>query len=312
MLSRGRGPGIASEVSRPEAEVHAVLNRYDIRRPRLRRVGDRRNIHWIVEGAQGRVVLCRYAADRSRDDVTYELHLLEYLHQRKWPVPVPVGELFEGFGAIWGLFSFISGRPPAPRSVTGAREEQLRRGRLLARLHAEMADFSSVGQREGWRRADEGLWDRAGKPPVNDVLQRYERAHPDPGRIFRAYYDRSRELLGDLLPDAPEATVIHGDFTPWNMRLSKGNLTGIIDFDSAHLDLRVADFALSWRGRDSHVVEGYEGESPLAPVERKLIVPVFWSWVIASAVGGIEAGDTTPETTAWAVTHLLRTELESG
>lgn len=291
-------------------EARTVLRQLNIRESRIRQVGDRRNIHWIVDGPDGRVVLCRYASDRSHADVAYELRLLQHLDGRGWPVPVPVSPLVEASGRIWCLFSYMPGRAPTPRSVAGDREEQRRRGRLLARLHADMEDLASMGQREGWRRADEGLWDRTGRPPANEILRQYERSHPEPGRIFRAYADKTNELLAELLPEAPEPTVIHGDFAPWNLRYAKGSLAGIIDFDSAHLDLRVADFALSWRGKHARVIEGYEEESLLEPIERNLIVPVYWAWVIASAVGGIEAGNATPETTEWAVTHLLRTELE--
>lgn len=291
-------------------DAQELLRRFDIRKPRLRQVGDRRNIHWIVDALEGRVVLCRYASDRSRGDVAYELRLLEYLDGRGWPVPVPLSPLVEASGALWCLFTYIRGRAPRPRSSAGVLDEQRRRGRLLARLHSEMAALGSMGQREGWRRADEGLWDRTGRPPANDILRQYEHLHPEPGLILRAYADKASERLAHLLPEAPEPTVIHGDFAPWNMRYERGSLLGIIDFDSAHLDLRVADFALSWRGQYAHLLEGYEEESPLEPIERELIVPVFWAWVIASAVGGIEAGDTTAQTTEWAVTHLLRTDLD--
>lgn len=292
--------------------VRKVLGKLGLRASRLRCVGDRRNIHWIVHGPEGRLVLCRYASDRPHEDVAYELRLLEHLERHGWPVPMPVAPLVEESGAIWGLFSYVSGRALTPRSDIGAREEQLRRGRLLARLHAEMAALDSMGQREGWRRADEGLWDRTGRPPANEVLRGWETIHPESGRLFRAYADKAEELLAELLPGAPRPTVIHGDFTPWNLRYIRGKLSGILDFDSAHLDLRVADFALSWRGKDLHVIEGYEEESSLELVERELIVPVYWAWVIASAVGGIEAGNATAETTEWAVTHLLRTELDNA
>lgn len=287
-----------------------MLGRLDIDVSRLRRVGDRRNIHWIVDGPQDRVVLRRYASDRSYEDVGYELRLLERLVERGWPVPVAVSSPLEASGRIWCLFRYIPGRSPSPRSARGIREEQRRRGRLLARLHADLADLASVGQRDGWRRADEGLLERGGKPPVNEVLRRFERVHPEEGRIFRSYADKADERLAALLPKAPKPIVIHGDFAPWNMRYSKGKLVGVLDFDSAHMDLRVADFALSWRGRHAHVIEGYEEESPLEPIERELIVPVYWAWVIAAVVGGIDAGDATPQTAEWAVTHLLRTELD--
>jgi Ser/Thr protein kinase RdoA (MazF antagonist) len=104
---------------------------------------------------------------------------------------------------------------------------------------------------------------------------------------------------------APAPVVIHGDLTPWNTRYARGTLSAVLDFDAAHLDLRVADFALSWRGHHDAVVRGYQEVSPLEPVEQGLLVPIYWAWIIASAVAGIDAGEAS---TAWAVKLLLRTE----
>ena len=221
----------------------------------------------------------------------------------------PVAPLVEAAGSIWCVFPYMPGRAPAPRSAAGVRAEQRRRGRLLARLHADMADFVGVGQREGWRRADEGLVDRTGRLPADDVLRQYERERPEEGRILRAYAERMRERLDELLPYAPAPVVIHGDLTPWNVRYARGALSAVLDFDAAHLDLRVADFALSWRGQHDDVLRGYEEVSPLEPVERELLVPIYWAWIIASAVAAIDAGEPTSD---WAVRHLLRTDLSSA
>ncbi len=165
------------------------------------------------------------------------------------------------------------------------------------------------GQREGWRRADEGLFERRGRPPADEVLSRYERTAPEEGHVLRAYAERTRTRLRELLPYAPPPTVIHRDFTPWNIRYEGGVLSAVLDFDAAHLDLRVAEFALAWRGRHVEVLRGYEEVSPLAPVERELLLPIYWAWVIASAVAGLDAGETSTE---WAVRHLLGTELVSA
>jgi Ser/Thr protein kinase RdoA (MazF antagonist) len=91
------------------------------------------------------------------------------------------------------------------------------------------------------------------------------------------------------------------------MRYIRGELSGVFDFDNTHVDLRVADFALSWRGRHDGVIEGYEQESSLEPIDRELLVPVYRAWVIASAVKAIEEGNAP----RWAVIHLRRQPDES-
>ena len=291
------------------ANPRRVLEGMGLGASRIRRVAQRRNTHWLAETPAGRVVLRRYAADRSAGDVAYELRLLQHLEGRGWPVATPLAPAVEAAGSIWCAFPYLPGRAPAPRSGAGQREEQRRRGRLLARLHADLAEFAVHGQREGWRRADEGLFERRGGPPMDEVLSLYERMAPEEGRVLRAYAEHTRTRLRELLPHAPPPTVIHGDFTPWNIRYEGGVLSAILDFDAAHLDLRVAEFALAWRGRHDEVVRGYEEVSPLAPVERELLLPIYWAWVIASAVAGLDAGETNAE---WAVRHLLRTELVSA
>ena len=276
-----------------------------LRASRIRPIAQRHGTHWIVETPGARLVLRRYPADRSYGNVAYEQPLLEHLAGRGWPVPTPVAPLVEAAGSVWCASRYMPGRAPAPRSDAGVRAEQRRRGRLLAQLHPDMAELVVSGQREDWCRADEGLLDRTGKPPVDEVLARHEYASPEEGRVLRTYTERMREQLDKLLPYAPAPVVIHGDFTPWNIRYARGTLSAVLDWEMAHLDLRVADFALSWRGQYDDVVRGYEEVSPLAPVERELLIPIYWAWVIGGAVAGIDAGETSAE---WSVRHLLRTE----
>ena len=286
-------------------DPRGVLDAMGIRVSRIRFIAHRENTYWMVETPGRRVVLRRYAPGRLHGEVSYELRLLEHLDGRGWPVPVPIAPLVKAGGPIWCAFRYMSGRAPAPRSVAGAHAEQRRRGRLLAQLHASMEDLVDMGQRPGWRRADEGLFERTDQLPVDEVLSLYERAYPEEGGILRAYADRVCERLAALLPYAPAPVVIHGDLTTSNIRYARGTLSAVLDFDAAHRDLRVADFALSWRGHYDDVVRGYEEVSPLEPVERELLRSIYWAWVIASAVAGIDAGETN---TDWALKQLLRSE----
>ena len=289
------------------ASPRAVLDRMGIVVLRIRVLTQRDNAHWLVETPDQRLVLRRYAQRRSRANVDYEIRLLEHLDRCGWPVPLPVAPLVEAYGSFWCAFTFMPGRALKPRSPASIQAEQRRRGRLLAALHGDMAGFAVHGQRDGWRRTDEGLVHRTSTEPADQVLARYERSFPEQGRILRAYHERMQERLAALIPHAPPLIVVHGDFTAWNMRYIRGSLSGIFDFEVAHLDLRVADFALSWRGKHHEVIRGYDAVSPLDPVEHELITPIFWAWCLAGVIENLDAGITNTE---WSVTHLLRTELE--
>ncbi len=147
------------------------------------------------------------------------------------------------------------------------------------------------------------MFDRPERRPAAEVFRDYAAKDPEAARILLDYESRTRERLNVLASNAPEPIVIHGDFAPWNMRYRAGRLSALFDFDLAHLDLRVADFALSWRGKHDDILVGYESEAPLQEIEHELLVPIYWAWMLAGAVLDIEEGNGSPE---WALTHLLR------
>jgi hypothetical protein len=61
---------------------------------------------------------------------------------------------------------------------------------------------------------------------------------------------------------------------------SGDRLTGLIDFELARHDHRVADFSLAWRGKYDDVIYGYEQLSPLSEDERLILVVAWWATLI--------------------------------
>jgi Ser/Thr protein kinase RdoA (MazF antagonist) len=246
----------------------ACLSRFSATSIRDLSRGD--NANWLVETPHGQFVLRGYARD-TLPSVTYERSLLQRLAEFGWPVPSPVDEPFEADGRIWTLFSFLPGEPATENGPQAQRE----RGRLLARLHGVTARLTSLGQRPGFVRADALLND----PQLSETLRVYERQCPSPGHVLRWHFDKARELFANVDVEQLEPVVLHGDFTPWNIFYSGGQLSGIFDFEAAHLNFRASDFALSWRGYQDDVVAGYEELHPLSEAEQGAIVPAFWSWI---------------------------------
>jgi Ser/Thr protein kinase RdoA (MazF antagonist) len=72
--------------------------------------------------------------------------------------------------------------------------------------------------------------------------------------------------------------------------LQNGRLSGILDFELAHWDHRVGDFALSWRGKYDEVIHGYAEVSPLAPEEWALLTPLWWAGLIEGACQDLRNG----------------------
>lgn len=197
-----------------------------------------------------------------------------------WPV-APLEEPVEFGGHLWSLAPLLPGKP---REY--APEEWTARGRLLAEFHVATASIGDGSQRPGWRRCEEILAD----PNLDRVLSAHEAARPEEIRILRWHLDRARLRIEGLgLADRP-GQPIHGDFTAWNLLFEENRLTGLIDFELAHLDHRVADFALAWRGKYDGVIGSYEEVSPLEPWERAVLVPVWWAWLLEGACQDLRRG----------------------
>jgi Ser/Thr protein kinase RdoA (MazF antagonist) len=269
-----------------------VLERFGVRS--LAPLGGRLNQHWLVESPHERLVLRRWS--QPEDEIGYELRLLARLAALGWPVAPAVAGPLELDGHVWSLAPFLPGAPP---SMEDPIAEQRARGRLLAEFHAGLAQLRGFGQRGTWRPCEEIL----GDPTLDRVLADHERQRPEEIRLLRWHLDRARERLAGLrLHDRP-GIVIHGDFTPWNLRFKAGRLSGILDFELAHWDHRVGDFALSWRGKYDEVIYGYAEVAPLEPEEWALITPLWWASLIDGACQHLLSGT---QDDGWIVKKLLQ------
>jgi Ser/Thr protein kinase RdoA (MazF antagonist) len=72
-------------------------------------------------------------------------------------------------------------------------------------------------------------------------------------------------------------SVIHGDFNGGNLLFRNQKLTGVLDFDFAHPDLRVVDIAIAVNFTLAlpTVVAGYNSVAKLCEEETRLIRPIL-------------------------------------
>jgi len=263
-------------------------------------LGGRINEHWLVESGGSRLVLRGYANEQFAD-IHYELVVLRRLEGLGWPVPVAVRELLHCEGRMWGLFTWL---PGAPRLTNGVAEERAR-GRLLAALHDSTALIVDMGQRKGCGLAEEVV----GDPELLPLIEDYARIYPVEGQIMRWHLDEALERFAHIDLKAAETIVLHSDFAPWNLLYEGKKLTGILDFEGTHLNYRVSDFALSWRGDHHEVIDGYEEVHELTELDRELLIPAYWSWLflgVRDEIKGMVAGNTPPHGFEWQVKHLMR------
>lgn len=217
-----------------------------------------------------------------------------------WPVPEIVAGPEDFDGQTWCLFRWLPGEPRAE-----GPEEQRARGRLLAEFHEATVGLVSLGQRTGFRLADELLDDPALAPRIRE----YWGLRPVEGHVLRWHLEQARERFADLDREAAERAVIHSDFARWNLLFEDGKLSGLLDFEGTHLNYRVADFALSWRGEHDDVIAGYLEVRKLSELDWQLVVPCYWSWLFLGVKEEIEAmlaGTTPTHGFDWPVGHLLR------
>jgi len=268
-----------------------VLDLFEVRL--IAPLGGRLNQHWLVESGAERLVLRCWA--RSGDDVEYEVRLLAGIARLGWPVAPAVAGPIVVDGKTWSLFPFLPGDPPVHENPA---VEQRARGRLLAEFHASVGALGGFGQRIGWRRCEEIL---AGET-LDRILGEHEVTHAEEVEILRWHLGRARTRIDGLdLVERP-GIVVHGDFTPWNLRFVNGKLSGILDFELAHCDHRVGDFSLSWRGKYDEMIRGYDEVSPLDDVEWELVTPQWWADLINNACQRLK--NNTPDD-GWIIRKLL-------
>jgi len=261
-------------------------------------MGGRYNQHWHVESRHGACVLRRWGQSINSDglaSVQYEVHLMAQLAELGWPVPLSIEEPVERAGHWWSLAPLL---PGTLTTAHGSGTEQRKRGRLLAELHQDLAQIEGLGQRPGWRRCEEILAD----PELDSVLSHNEQRYPQEVSILRWHLERARLRIAGLSLFERPGIAIHGDFTPWNLHFADDQFSGILDFELAHRDHRIGDFALAWRGKYEEVVFGYDEVSPLEPEEWALLTPLWWTGLIEGACRDLLRG--TPDD-GWTIKKLL-------
>jgi aminoglycoside phosphotransferase (APT) family kinase protein len=152
------------------------------------------------------------------------------------------------------------------------------RGALLAEFHVA-TERLALEQRPSWTTRLGAL--EASRLPA--LLRPYARRLPQERKRLLRELDATRVALAELGAASRPLRLVHGDFARWNLRYRHGRLTGLLDWELAHLDDPLADFAWTWRGRYDDVVHGYRQVTPLDDRELALIEPTWRAWLLDEA-----------------------------
>jgi homoserine kinase type II len=270
-------------------ELHAIAEiagQFGIRPLAVEAVpGGRVNQHWRVAAGEHAFYLRRYRPERSRAAVAWEHALLGHAAAKDWPVALPHAPgIVESDGGLFALFPALEGEPP---HATSPGQQHIH-GRLLARLHGDLASFEAA-QRPGFGRAWEldVFVQAAGEESFNTLLSRFANQHRELASVIRGEkYRNLRELARLGYGELPDITI-HADFHAENLLFSGGQLTGLLDFDLARRDAAMAGIAnavalgcLDSSGAIDPVqaaafLAGYAGGRQYSDQEAKLLVPLI-------------------------------------
>ena len=244
----------------------------------VRPVAQPRSQTWAVMVDETRFYLKPHRFQHDADSIDWELRLLIELDERHCtpPVPQPLptkqGNLF-GMHAdqCWTLFHAVPGEPVNIRQLDARFARQI--GQALAQFHANTSKVK-VSQRpksgsilalELVRLPGDSLSklaDVARRTPARDPFQSTLLGNVQ--HIISDLYDLHHRLNDAL--DKWSFLPIHGDFTPRNLLVSRASeITGIIDFEFAHLDHRVSDI-----GRVADMRSELVGKSSPSPAQWAL------------------------------------------
>lgn len=270
----------------------AVLGRFGVDDAAISPVGSGGvNRHWRVRTDRRHLALREYRSDRTAGAIAFEHELLNHLYAREWPVapalPTQEGQtMVTLFDRTYALFPWLDGEPVEAPSLS-----QLHiRGRLLARLHTDLATFQRREQREGFGRAWElDLFVQPRLHSFNQLLSAFGARFPDlAAGIRREKYRSLRELARLGYGEAP-TTVVHGDFGQENLLFRGPRLSGLLDFDFARRDVAAFDLAVALSAdcmqppandrvdpvRADALLSGYATLRPPTLDDARLIVPLL-------------------------------------
>lgn len=187
-----------------------------------------KNEHLRLTAADGVHYLRRSYRSKPLDELLGQLALMRLLRSRGFPAPevVPTStgvDFAELSGRVWIATRGVEGEPFDDGSLAHVRAL----GRTLAGYHRVVDDQSA----------------EVAEPAVLGEL-RIRAAEPETDPALQARTAGLVERLTRLLPDLPRV-VVHGGARRGSLVFRGDQVVGVLDFDSAHPDVRVLDLAVA-------------------------------------------------------------------
>jgi len=290
--------------------VQKVLGMWNIAPDHVSLIKAKGNTHWRVQLGREAFVLRMYRRGQTGSSIKYELDILRRLHDRGWPVAAAVDDVVWREGSAFVLFPLLPGHPHMPENDQRRRQ----RGRILAELHCELGALAGLGQRSGWRQVDEVVMEDERRRDQG-CERTLNISRPDLFRSVVRHLEGVRDRLWAVGASHLPVTVVHGDLIAQNLLFLDGTLSGVLDFDSAHLDLRAVDVACARRSRYDEVARGYLEVIPLSDEELGCLDDLWRANVLRYALRLLDCETTTDVAISeleWCVAQLEKTRPFQG
>jgi Ser/Thr protein kinase RdoA (MazF antagonist) len=257
-----------------EALSHYALDKVLVGKPEATATQRPRLHYWEVVADGRRYFLKRFQDWYPTEAIRYIHSILRCLEENRLPTPRyvlnTVGVSFtEAADSRWALYHALDG--------TSADESGWMWGRpkaaeALAVIHQTLQNFSPEGEVFA-------PWDAWTEETVDRVLESWSwqtNLHPD---LIGYVRDRlATRYFGELYPALPKQ-VVHGDFilanVLWRGTGASATISGVLDFERAHRDTALFDFAWGLGDRRPPLlratVAAYTRLRPLSTLEREAL-----------------------------------------
>lgn len=300
----------------PRTSLAGIVRAFGVEPAAIALKGRRVNTHWRVRARDGSVWFLRRFGEQPDlpADAAWELEAVRALASRGWPVAAAVTEPRAFDGRLYVLLPHLAGRALAKGPV--GEDGYVWLGRRLAELHLLLGGLAPPPQRPDWAELLAGSRPRPSHPPREELLAFLAGHAPAlADRLAAATEAFEARDLAAVFAGAPRQ-IVHGDFSPWNVLTRGARLTGVLDFELAHVDVAAADLAFARRGSHDGVVRGYLEVRPLPDAHIAALDALWTGAVLTSAwlelAPALKAGRLDPGALDWPAAQLDKTYPYSG
>lgn len=250
------------------------LSSWQVTKPAATETQRPRAHFWEVTSGGRQYVLKQFHPWFPPESITYTQSIHHHLVEEGLPAPravrnrdgAPLTQMGEHY---WALYHALDGHHANEREWMWGRPKA---AEALGALHRALEGFTPEG-------AAFGPWSAWTLDTVDRVLASWPQHRDLPPDLLGFVRDRlAHRYFGELYPQLPKL-VVHGDFVStnvlWRGDAISSSISGIVDFERAHEDTALFDFAWGLGDRRPPLlratIASYCRARQLTPVEREAL-----------------------------------------